>query len=348
MRSAYSFWLSEWEELIQAMYQPAFRAKQIWQGLYRQHYRGWDDFGVLPKALRDSLKNDLCIGSIDAVQTIQSKDGYTAKTVFQLKDRALVETVLMGYNTRNTVCVSTQVGCAAGCKFCATGQMGLSRNLDAAEILEQILYFERLLQKENRRVTNVVFMGMGEPFHNYDQVMKAVRILHHPEGFNMGERHFTISTVGIVPEIERFTQEKTQINLAISLHSADNEIRSSIIPINRRYPLYEVMNACRNYIAVTRRRVTFEYALIEGVNDSEQQAKETADLLRHMLCHVNLILLNPTKQYSKLPPGAKTAEMFQAVLTSGGIPCTIRLRRGIEIQAGCGQLATQTRKNDGL
>ena len=226
-----------------------------------------------------------------------------------------------------------------GCVFCATGQMGFRRNLTSGEIIEQVLVYARQLKENGDKVSNVVLMGMGEPFHNYDATLNAIDRLNHPEGFNLGARRFTISAVGLVPQIRRFTQEQRQVNLAVSLHAADDELRSSMLPINRKYPLSELMEACREYVQHTHRRITFEWALIRDVNDSPEQAHHLATLAGGILCHVNLIPLNPTRRYSGQGTTRERASAFKAALESHGIPCTIRLRRGIDIQAGCGQLA---------
>jgi 23S rRNA (adenine2503-C2)-methyltransferase len=227
------------------------------------------------------------------------------------------------------------------CSFCATGQMGFTRNLTAGEIVEQVLYFARQLAKEDLRVTNIVFMGMGEPFHNYDAVMKAIRILNDEKGFKLGARRFTVSTVGLIPGIKRFTAENSQVNLAISLHSTDETRRSSIMPVNNRYPISDLVQACREYFDATGRRVTFEWALIDGVNDTIQEAEALADLLEGLTCHVNVIPLNPTGGYSGKKSTKENVEAFKNTLESRGIACTVRIRRGIDIQAGCGQLASK-------
>jgi 23S rRNA (adenine2503-C2)-methyltransferase len=262
-----------------------------------------------------------------------------------LRDGQTIETVLMGYEGRHTVCVSTQAGCAMGCVFCATGQMGFRRNLSSGEIIEQVLYYARQLAAAGEAVTNVVVMGMGEPFHNYDATLQAIDRLNQADGFGLGARRFTISTVGLIPAIQRFTQEKRQINLAISLHAADDELRNSLLPINRKYPLADLLQACREYVELTHRRISFEWALIQGVNDTLEQVRKLGKLLqvfRHdgtTLCHVNVIQLNPTRGYSGRGSVTQQAHLFKSELESQGIPCTIRLRRGIDINAGCGQLA---------
>ena len=226
-----------------------------------------------------------------------------------------------------------------GCVFCATGQMGFKRHLTSGEIVAQVLYYARMLRDVNESVTNVVLMGMGEPFHNYDNTMEAIDRLNDPSGFNFGARRFTISTVGLVPQIRRFADEKRQVNLAISLHAADDDERLAIMPVNKRYRIEAVIEACRYYVAQTGRRITFEWALIHGVNDTPEVAKKLAARLKGLLCHVNAIPLNPTLGYEGRATDRAGAALFKETLEQAGIPCTIRMRRGIDIQAGCGQLA---------
>ena len=226
-----------------------------------------------------------------------------------------------------------------GCVFCATGQMGFKRHLSNGEIVAQVLYYARMLKEVNESVTNIVLMGMGEPFHNYDNTMAAIDRLNDPDGFNFGARRFTISTVGLVPAIRRFADEKRQVNLAISLHAADDEERLAIMPVNKRYKIEDVLEACRYYVAQTGRRVTFEWALINGVNDTPEVARKLATRLKGLLCHVNAIPLNPTAGYEGRATDRQRAALFKETLEQAGILCTIRMRRGIDIQAGCGQLA---------
>jgi 23S rRNA (adenine2503-C2)-methyltransferase len=285
---------------------------------------------------------------------LDSSDRETRKTLFEIParynstmrkpelfEKLGIEAVLMRYSRRRTLCISTQAGCAMGCVFCATGQMGFRRNLTSGEIVEQVLYYARQLQALGEEVTNVVVMGMGEPFHNYEATMAAIDRLNQPDGFNFGARRFTVSTVGLIPLIQRFAAEKRQINLAVSLHAANDELRSSMLPINKKYPLEELIPACREYVQSTHRRITFEWALIKGVNDSLEQAGRLAELLSGLLCHVNIIPLNPTHKYAGKATSRQQAINFKEELESSGIPCTIRLRRGIDIQAGCGQLAIE-------
>ena len=352
--SIYDLDLPRLQELLESWNEPSYRALQIWQGLYRHFWTSVDQFSTLPHHLREKLNETFATPGEDGRLTflhlqpasrLESSDGETRKTSFLLPDGRPLEAVLMHYNQRRTLCISSQSGCAMGCVFCATGQMGFGRNLTSGEIVEQVLYYARQLASLQESVTNVVMMGMGEPFHNYENTLAAIDRLNHPQGMHLGERRFTISTVGLVPGIRRFTAEHRQVNLAISLHAADDELRSSLLPINRKYPLDELFAACQDYIHITHRRISFEWALIEKVNDTPEQAHKLAERLKglrldgSMLCHVNAIPLNPTQRYIGRSTTRMRAEAFRNELERHGIPCTIRLRRGIDIQAGCGQLA---------
>lgn len=331
-RSALTGLLKSWGE-------PDYRFTQMWQGLYRQLYSSPSQFSNFPKSLREKLKTELAFTGLTPVRYLDSSDGQTRKTLFRLQDGAVIEAVLMRYDRRRTLCISTQAGCAMGCVFCATGQMGFKRHLSSGEIVAQVMYYAQMLQREDLSVTNVVVMGMGEPFHNYDNTMAAIDRLNDRDGYNFGARRFTISTVGMVPMIRRFADERRQINLAISLHAADDDLRLSMMPVNKRWNIAEVLDACRYYVAQTGRRVTFEWALIHNVNDTPEQAHKLADRLKGLLCHVNAIPLNPTSGYEGQATTRKHAARFKEILESAGISCTIRLRRGVDIQAGCGQLA---------
>lgn len=324
--------LTDWNE-------SSYRAKQVWQGLYRSYWNSPDQFSNLPSVLRKRLAEDYQFDVITPASIITSEDGETVKTLFRLHDERAIESVLMRYSERNTLCISTQAGCAMGCVFCATGQMGFRRHLSSGEIVAQVMHYARQLHLEYEVVTNVVVMGMGEPFHNYDNTMSAIDRLNDPEGFNFGARRFTISTAGLVPAIRRFTAEKRQVNLAVSLHSADDATRSSMMPVNKSYPIDELLAACNEYVIGTGRRITFEYALVYEVNDTYDQARLLAEKLKGLLCHVNIILLNPTPGYEHQAATSSRAKLFRETLSSYGIPCTVRLRRGIDIRAGCGQLA---------
>ena len=318
--------------------QPEYRAQQLWQWLYQKYATEFEQMTNLPISLRQQLSEDASLGSwlISAHQ--HSSDGLTTKILFQLSDGNFIETVLMRYDKRRTICISSQAGCAMGCVFCATGQMGFSRHLSVGEIVGQVLHFARELAVDGTQVTNVVLMGMGEPLHNYDNTMGAVDRLTDSTGFNLGARKITISTVGLVPAIRRYADEKRQTPLAISLHAATNEERNKLIPVARRWPLDSLMDACRYYIRQTGRRLTFEWALIAGANDTIKQAQNLGQLLAGMKCHVNLIPLNPTAGYHGQPSDRLRVAAFQQTLDAHGITSTVRVRRGIDIQAGCGQL----------
>jgi 23S rRNA (adenine2503-C2)-methyltransferase len=341
-RLIYDLDLEELQRMLSMWGEPAYRAKQVWQGLYQQLWATPEEFTSLPATLRQQLAEHFRFTSLHAETELHSSDQETTKVLFRLPDDRPIETVLMRYDERRTLCISSQAGCAMGCVFCATGQMGFKRHLTSGEIVEQVLFFARQLKAKNERVTNIVLMGMGEPLHNYDATLAAIDRLNDPQGFNLGERRFTISTVGLLPKIKQFADEKRQINLAISLHAATDELRSSMLPINRKYPISELMQASRDYVEKTGRRITFEWALIHDVNDSEDHARELARLLKGLLCHVNIIPLNPTKEFSGRATTRQRATAFRDILEKSGIPCTIRIRRGIDIQAGCGQLAAES------
>ncbi len=335
----YDFDLPALEGLMAEWGEPAYRAGQVWAGLYRQLWGSAEAFTTLSKPLREKLGSHFSFQQLSPSLSLDSQDGQTRKVLFSLPDKEGIEAVLMRYERRRTLCISTQAGCAMGCVFCATGQMGFRRNLSSGEIVEQVLFFSRLLQLENDRPTNIVLMGMGEPFHNYEPTMEAIDRLNHSEGYQFGARRFTISTVGLVPAIRRFTKENRQVNLAVSLHSVDDDLRSEMLPINTRYPLAELMEACRDYVRETGRRITFEWALIRDTNDSPADAEALAGYLHGLLCHVNVIPLNPTQGYPGEPTPRARAVAFQQALKRLGISCTVRVRRGIDIHAGCGQLA---------
>lgn len=337
---------TEIEKSMLALGEPTYRARQVWQGLYQNLWAHPEQFSNLPAALRKKLDETFAFTHLTPGPILESKDHQTIKTMFTLPDGYAIEAVLMRYGKpgseklRRTLCISTQAGCAMGCVFCATGQMGFKRHLTSGEIIEQILFYARQLAQQGEKVTNVVMMGMGEPFHNYEATLQAIDRMSDPQGFNFGARRFTISTVGLVPMIRRFANEHRQVNLAVSLHAAQDELRQSMLPINKRYPIDELLAACREYVEKTSRRITFEWALIEGVNDTPEQARLLGARLRGLLCHVNLIPLNPTHGYKGRGSTQERAKAFIAELSHYGIPCTLRMRRGIDIQAGCGQLAT--------
>lgn len=338
MRSLLDLSLEELTEVLQRWGEPPYRARQIWGWVYRRGATTFEAMTDLPKALRARLSETFSLSTLRPLAERVSQDGWTRKWLFGLSDGAQVEAVLMEYTDRRTACVSTQAGCAMGCPFCATGQMGLLRNLTAGEIVEQVLWVARWLAAHGERLTHVVFMGMGEPFANYAHTARALRLLIHPDGLHLGQRRITVSTVGVVPGIQRFAREGWQINLAVSLHAATDDLRDRLVPINRVYPLDALMAAVRDYIERTRRRVTFEWVMIRGVNDTPEQAHALVERIRGMLAHVNLIPLNPTPGFPGEASPPERVEAFRRILEKARIPCTVRVRRGIDVAAGCGQL----------
>jgi len=335
----YDLDLTQLQALLASWGEPAYRARQLWEWLYIHLADDLAAMTNLPRPLRERLAAETAIG-VPAVAASQiSADGETRKDLLRFADGQAVETVLMRYERRRTACISTQVGCAIGCPFCATGQGGFRRHLSAGEIVAQALHCARLLRASGERLSNVVLMGMGEPLLNYDASLEAVRRLTDPSGFNLGQRHVTLSTVGVVPGIDRLAEEPLQITLAVSLHAATDELRDRLVPLNRRYPLDALFAACHRYFKRTGRRISFEWALIKGVNDSPAQAEALAARLAGLDAHVNLIPLNPTDGYQGEAPAPEAIAAFTAVLTRERIPHTVRLRRGIEIRAGCGQLS---------
>ncbi|MBI4788640.1 MAG: 23S rRNA (adenine(2503)-C(2))-methyltransferase RlmN [Chloroflexi bacterium] len=341
--------LAEWDE-------PAYRADQIDRWIYQELVADFSAMSNLPRELRARLTETARIGVPQVITETKSADGLVRKALLALSDGQTIETVLMLYPdapgspeleephaaarsfSRRTVCISTQVGCPIGCPFCATGQAGYIRNLTPGEIVAQVLHMARGAAP----ITNVVIMGMGEPFMKFDVTWQAIQTLVEPARFGLGARRITVSTSGEVPGIERMAREKLQVNLAISLHAPDDELRNQLVPLNRKYPLKELMRAVRGYLAQTRRRVTFEYALMDSVNDRPEQARALAQMLKGLLCHVNLIPLNPTaaSPYRRTP--YDRVKKFERILSDAGIPTTLRVEKGIEIAAGCGQLKQVT------
>jgi 23S rRNA (adenine2503-C2)-methyltransferase len=340
MIDLYSLNLDQLGDLLESWGEPRFRAKQIWSWLYEKRVDSFDAMTNLPKGLRDRLKAETTLGSL-AVELEQTSADGTVKRVYRLPDDQLIESVLMEYDDdRRTACISTQAGCAMGCVFCATGQMGFARHLSANEIFEQAMFFARDLEARGERLSNIVLMGMGEPFHNYEGSIQAVRRLMRDLG--IGARHITVSTVGLVPMIRRFADEGLQVKLAISLHAATDAERDALLPVNRRYPLKELIAACRYYIEKTGRRISFEWTLIQGQNDTPEQAHALGKLLRGLNCHVNVIPLNPTAGFAGDPSAAARIDAFIGILNDEyRIPATVRIRRGIDIDAGCGQLKSK-------
>src|SRR5579859_2017151 len=340
-----------------------FRTKQIYSWLFQRLVTDFSAMTNLSLALREKLAREASIGPAIVRSEQHSKDDRTRKILLELEDGKLIESVLMLYpplgesSSRATVCASTQAGCAFGCTFCATGQMGFDRHLSAGEIVAQVLYFARELRSAPwtaaglpgsapiDHVTNIVLMGMGEPLHNYDNVLQALRILNNPEGFNLGARHMTVSTVGLAPAIRKLSQEALQVNLAISLHAPTDELRNQTMPINRKYPLRELLSACQDYIAATKRQVTFEYVLLAGVNDTPTYAHLLGELLAPLkqFAHVNCIPVNATSA-SYQAPGPEAIRTFRQILFGHSVSNSVRAERGDDIAAACGQLRTRFEK----
>lgn len=336
MIDLYALSQPELAELLASWGQPGFRATQLWGWLHERGALGFEEMSNLPAALRARLSQEAVLGAMVLETEQRSHDG-TVKRLYKLGDGQLVESVLMPYaDGRRTACISTQAGCAMGCVFCATGQMGFVRHLTSAEIFAQAARFDAELKATGARLSNVVLMGMGEPFHNYEAAVGAIRRLMADLG--IGARHITVSTVGLVPAIRRFAAEGLQVRLAVSLHAATDQQRGALLPVNRRWPLAELIAACHDYVAATGRRITFEWALIAGENDTVEEATRLGRLLAGLTCHVNLIPLNPTGGYGGVPTAVADAQRFVEVLGAHGIPATVRVRRGIDIDAGCGQL----------
>ena len=342
--SLYDLILPGLEKMVAEAGEQPYRARQVWEWAYRRFAASYDEMSNVPAGLRQRLAAEAPFPALEGVTEQVSADELTRKRLLRLADGKLIETVLMLYDPRSdsrgraTVCVSSQAGCAMGCVFCATGQAGFDRNLTAGEIVAQIVGFARDLDRAGKRLTNVVFMGMGEPMANYRAVWQAVETLTDAAGMDMAARHITISTVGHVPGIRKLAQEKLQVGLAVSLHAPDEALRERLIPTAHRFPLPAIIAACREYIEATHRRVTFEYCLMEGVNDSPAQAGELAQLVRGMNCHVNLIPVNPTADNSIRRPARAATLAFQRELSERGVPCTVRVEKGVEIAAACGQL----------
>lgn len=344
MINLYAMSFEEVGEFIAALGEKPFRARQVWDWLYGRRADSFASMTNLPRSLISRLSDTAVLGELELAAQQISRDG-TDKRLYRLSDGQLIESVLMPYDdNRQTACISSQAGCALGCVFCATGQMGFGRNLSAAEIFEQAMIFARELADKGERLSNVVFMGMGEPFHNYDATLEAVRQIMNRLG--IGARHITVSTVGMAPQIRRFADEGLQVKLAVSLHKTDDAERSALMPVNRRWPIQELLQACHYYVEQTNRRVTFEWAAIAGENDTVEEAQRLGKLLTGLRCHVNVIPLNPTGGYAGAPSAAVNVERFIETLRQYGVAATVRVRRGIDIDAGCGQLKTAVIRAD--
>ena len=346
------------KELVGSLGEPAYRADQIAWWVYKKLATSFEEMTDLPQSLRQKLASVASLSSMVSVYEKVSADGQTRKVLFRLDDGRTIESSLMFYEKagssreRRTVCVSTQVGCPVGCSFCATGQQGFERNLRPGEIIEQVLYFMRLVGAEQlreetttdparRSITNVVFMGMGEPLANYEALWQSIVTLNSRHGLGLGIRQITVSTVGLVPQIKRLAGEDIHVELAISLHAANDALRNKLVPINKKYPLSQLIPTCREYFKKTGRRPTLEYALFQGVNDSVSHARELAHLLEGMNCQVNLIAGNPTTCKEFTPSPMKKVLAFQKSLKDSGVSSTVRVSKGVDIEAGCGQLRSR-------
>jgi len=335
-------------ELFRTHNLPAYRARQMIHGLTRQSIQSVDELTVLPQNLRRTLSSDYQVRTIEARAHLRSARDGSEKVLFALRDGATVETVLIRSSgperqERHTVCVSSQVGCPAACSFCATGLAGFTRNLSGPEIVDQVMYFAHQLRAEGKRVRNVVYMGMGEPFLNTGPVRDSIHRLTDPEGFGLGGRHITVSTVGIAPQIRKFAEWAGQVNLAISLHAPTDELRSRLVPYNQHFPIAELLASVNEYLDRSRRRVSFEYVLLRGVNDALTAAEGLARLIRPLggMAHVNVIPWNPFKEGQFVRSEGPDADSFVETLRTGGINATIRYSKGLDISAACGQLRDQ-------
>jgi 23S rRNA (adenine2503-C2)-methyltransferase len=330
-----NYTLPELEEWVESIGERRFRARQLFRHIYTRRVRSWDECSDLSKMFKVQLQYGTKLDAVRIVEKQRASDG-TTKYLIALHDGHSIESVLIPDPPRLTLCISSQVGCALGCKFCLTGSMGFKRNLDVAEIVDQVCQAQRDLGSRGR-ITNLVFMGMGEPLANYDPVVRTIKVLIDPNGLAFSHRRITLSTAGLVPQLRRLGEE-SPVNLAISLHAPDDELRSSLMPVNRTYPLDELMAACREYPLPPRKRITFEYILLEGINDEPAQARKLVKLLHGVRAKVNLIPFNPHPAFDYRRPSEERVLAFQAVLQDAQITTLIRQSRGSDISAACGQL----------
>lgn len=334
MKNIKDYNLEELKNELKGIGEKPFRAEQIFKWLYDEKVQSFDEMTNLSLELREKLKENYTICNFNILKKQESKDG-TIKYLFDVLDGNAIETVLMKYHHGNSICVSSQIGCKMGCKFCASTGINFIRNLTSGEIVEQII---RVEQDIGERISNVVLMGIGEPLDNYDNVVNAIRLINHPKGLNIGARHISISTSGLVPKIYQLAEENIQCTLSISLHATDNQKRSSMMPVNNTYPIEELLQACKDYIAKTNRRISFEYALAKGNNDNLEDAKQLVKLLKGMLCHVNLIPINKIENGKFDKSSNENIMKFRDYLNEHGIVATIRRELGSDIDAACGQL----------
>ena len=334
MKNIKDYTLDELKEELKEIGEKPFRAEQIYKWLYEARVSDFDEMTNLSLELREKLKQIYEIKEFKILKKQEASDG-TRKYLFDVLDGNAIETVLMEYHHGFSICVSSQIGCKMGCKFCASTGIPFARNLTSGEIIEQIMAVER---DTNVRISNIVFMGIGEPLDNYDNVVKAIRIINHPKGLNIGARHISISTSGLVPKIYQLAEENIQCTLSISLHATTDEQRSKMMPVNNRYPIEELLQACKDYIEKTHRRISFEYALAKENNDNLEDAKRLVNLLKGMLCHVNLIPINKIENGAYTKSSNENIMKFRDYLNDHGIVATIRRELGSDIDAACGQL----------
>ncbi|PSR29945.1 MAG: 23S rRNA (adenine(2503)-C(2))-methyltransferase RlmN [Sulfobacillus thermosulfidooxidans] len=316
---------------------PGYRGTQLFEALWRHRVKDYEEITSWPKALRENMAKQFPLYRLQA-ETVQRGHDGTLKILGRLYDGQHIETVVLPHDYGYSVCVSSQVGCNMGCKFCASGLLKRTRNLSAGEILDQVRLANDLIADQGAVISRVDLMGIGEPLDNYENVMQFIQIAHDPLGFNLSYRHFTISTSGLVPDIYRLAQEGMPITLAVSLHAPTDDLRRQLMPINKAYPVHQLIEACKDYFHKTGRRVSFEYALLAGINDSNQHAEQLANLLKGFSCHINLIPWNPVPEHPFQPSSKKRVEEFQRIVQDRGISCTIRKEMGQEIEAACGQL----------
>ena len=345
MKLIYDYTLNDLEEYLINLGLKPFRAKQIFKWLYEKRVDSFDQMSDISKDLKEQLNKDFIISSFKVVRKQESKDG-TVKFLFELNDGALIESVLMVFDYGNSACLSSEVGCNMGCSFCASGLLKKQRNLTAGEIVLQALTIQKYLDKDNRRLDNIVVMGTGEPFDNYDNLMKGLSIINSPYGLEIGARHISISTCGLVPMIKKFADEKTQYNLAVSLHAANDELRNKLMPINKAYNLASLFEAIDYYESKSNRRITFEYLLIQGVNSNEKDADDLKKLLKGRNAYLNLIPYNEVKENEYKSTSPKETLTFYDYLKKRGLSVTLRQKRGDDIDAACGQLRAKEILND--
>ncbi len=334
--------LKELEEILTGWGERPFHARQIFTWIYTKGASDFEAMSDLPSGLRKRLKGNFYIYALRLIKGLKSSEG-TEKFLFELKDNNFIEAVIIPTEKRVTGCISTQVGCKFACRFCASGAFGFKRNLEVAEMIEQVLYLRNA--SRGKKLTHIVFMGIGEPLDNYGPVIKTIRIINSPQAFNIGARRITISTSGIIPAIKKLSEEGLQVELSVSLHAAEDKMRSAIMPVNKIYPLKDLIAACREYIRKTGRQITFEYILIKGINSGLQDALKLSKIFKGMNCKVNLIPCNVNKELKVRPPGKPEMLLFRGYLMKSGINVTLRRSRGKDIEAACGQLRLRYEKN---